>query len=133
MILEAVRRTDENAIRQHAIENAAMKMDETVETDRETSETDEKWQTISKQRQPWVPLDRRFWKIRKLAEFIHTSLPEQRTHELNQALRNMTLRNPLQVDHRHILKEEERERIFLRSNWNSNLNRNQWKSKSSTI
>ena len=50
MILETVRRTDENAIRQHARENAAIKMDETIETDRETSETDEKWQTVSNQR-----------------------------------------------------------------------------------
>ena len=50
MIVEAVRRTDENAIRQLARENASMKMDETIETDRETSETDEKWQTVSHQR-----------------------------------------------------------------------------------
>ena len=50
MIVEAVRRTDENAIRQHAGESAAMKMDETIETNRETSETDEKWQTVSNQR-----------------------------------------------------------------------------------
>ena len=41
-ILEAVRRTDENATRQLATENAVMKMDEAIETDRETSETDEK-------------------------------------------------------------------------------------------
>jgi hypothetical protein len=50
MILEAVKRTDENVIRQLARENAAMKMDETIETDRETSETDEKWQTVNNQR-----------------------------------------------------------------------------------
>ena len=50
MILEAVRRTDENAIRQHARESAAMKMDETIETDRETIATDDKWQTVSNQR-----------------------------------------------------------------------------------
>ena len=50
VILEAVRRTDGNAIRQHARESAAMKMDETIETDRETIETDEKWQTLSNQR-----------------------------------------------------------------------------------
>jgi hypothetical protein len=42
MIAEAVRRTDENAIKQLARENPAMKMDETIETDRERSETDEK-------------------------------------------------------------------------------------------
>jgi hypothetical protein len=47
MILEDVRRTDENAIRQYAGENAAMKMDETIETVRQTSETNEKWQTVS--------------------------------------------------------------------------------------
>jgi len=41
MIVKAVRRTDENAIRQHASENTAMKMDETVDTNGETSETDE--------------------------------------------------------------------------------------------
>ena len=50
VILEAVRRTDENTIRQHARESAAMKMDETIETDRETIETDEQWQTVSNQR-----------------------------------------------------------------------------------
>jgi hypothetical protein len=50
MIVKAIRQTDENAIRQLARENAAMKMDETIETDRETSETDEKWQTVSNQR-----------------------------------------------------------------------------------
>ena len=50
MMAEAVRRTDENAIRQHARENAAMKMEEIIETDRETSKTDEQWQTFSSQR-----------------------------------------------------------------------------------
>ena len=50
MIAEAVRRTDENAIRQHAGENTAMKMGETVETNGETSETHEKWQTAGNQR-----------------------------------------------------------------------------------
>jgi hypothetical protein len=47
MIVEAVRQTDENATGQHARENTAMKMDE---TDRETSETDENWQTVTNQR-----------------------------------------------------------------------------------
>ena len=47
VILEAVRRTDENAMRQHARENTAMKMDEIIDTDRETSETDENWQTVT--------------------------------------------------------------------------------------
>jgi hypothetical protein len=42
VIFKAVTRTDANAIRQLARENASMKMDETIETDRETSETDEK-------------------------------------------------------------------------------------------
>ena len=50
MIVKAVRRTDGNATRQHARESAAMKMDETIETDRETIDTDEKWQTVSNQR-----------------------------------------------------------------------------------
>ena len=50
MILKAVRRTDENATGQHASANTAMKMDETVETDRETSESDENWQTVMNQR-----------------------------------------------------------------------------------
>ena len=50
MIVEAVRRTNENAIRQHARESVAMRMNETLETDRETIETDEKWQTVSNQR-----------------------------------------------------------------------------------
>ena len=50
VIVEAVRRTDKNAIRQLARENASMKMDDTIETDRETSETDEKWQMVSNQR-----------------------------------------------------------------------------------
>ena len=50
MIIKAIRQTDENAIRQHARENAAMKMDETIDTDRVTNETDEKWQSVSHQR-----------------------------------------------------------------------------------
>ena len=41
VILEAVRRTDENA---------PIKLDETTETNRETSETDEKWRTVHNQR-----------------------------------------------------------------------------------
>ena len=40
---------------------------------------------------------------------------------------------PPQVDHRHILKEEERERIVRRSNWNLTLTRNQWEFKYLTI
>ena len=47
MIVKALKRTDENATRQPATENTAMKMDE---TDRETSETDENWQTVTNQR-----------------------------------------------------------------------------------
>jgi hypothetical protein len=47
MIVKAVRKTDENATGQHASENTATKMDETVATDRETSETDENWQTAA--------------------------------------------------------------------------------------
>ena len=50
MIVKAVRRTDENAISQLARENASRKMDETIETDRETIETDEKWQMVNNQR-----------------------------------------------------------------------------------
>ena len=50
MMAKAVRRTDENTTRQHTSQNTAMKMDETVETDRKTSETDENWQTIINQR-----------------------------------------------------------------------------------
>jgi hypothetical protein len=49
-IVKAARQTDESAIRQHARENAAMKMDETIDTARETIETDENWQTVSNQR-----------------------------------------------------------------------------------
>ena len=47
MIVKAVRQTDENATGQDASENTAMKMDE---TDRETSEIDENWQTVMNQR-----------------------------------------------------------------------------------
>ena len=50
VILEALRRTDENATGQHVRENTAMKMDETIETDREMSEIDENWQTVMNQR-----------------------------------------------------------------------------------
>ena len=39
-------------------------------------------------------------------------LSETMTHGLNQPSRNMPLRNRLQENHRHILKEEERERIY---------------------
>ena len=45
-ILEAVRPADGNATRQHARESDAMRMNETIETERETSETDEKWQNV---------------------------------------------------------------------------------------
>ena len=50
MIVKAVRQTDENATEQHASANTAMKMDETVETERETSESDANWQTFMNQR-----------------------------------------------------------------------------------
>ena len=50
VILGAVRRTDGNAFRQLARENAAMEMDEIIETDRETSETDENWHRVINQR-----------------------------------------------------------------------------------
>ena len=43
MNVKAVRRIDENVTSQNASENTAMKMDETVETARETSESDENW------------------------------------------------------------------------------------------
>ena len=50
MIVKAVRQTEENATGQLANENTATKMDETVETNGETSETDENWQTVTNQR-----------------------------------------------------------------------------------
>ena len=50
MIVKTVKRTEENATGQIASENTAMKMDETVETNGETSETDENWQTVTNQR-----------------------------------------------------------------------------------
>ena len=50
VILEALKRTDENTTGQHVSENTAMKMDETIETDREMSEIDENWQTVMNQR-----------------------------------------------------------------------------------
>ena len=50
MVIKAVRQTDEIATGQHASENTATKMDETVETDRDTSETDDNWQTVTNQR-----------------------------------------------------------------------------------
>ena len=46
MIVKTVRRTDRNATGQNASKNTAMKMDETVETNGETSESDEDWQTV---------------------------------------------------------------------------------------
>ena len=45
MIVKAVRQSDKNATA-----TTAMKMDEAVETARETSESDEKWQTVGNQR-----------------------------------------------------------------------------------
>ena len=123
MIVKAVRRTDENVTRQNACENPPMKMDETVETERETIETDKKWQAVSNQRSN---------KIQKLMKLIHTSLSEQITHALHLSFLNMPLRNRLLFDHQHKLKEKERERICHRSNWNSTLNRNQWRSNYST-
>ena len=50
MIVKAVRQTSENAAGQHASENTATKMDENVDADRETSETDDNWQTVLNQR-----------------------------------------------------------------------------------
>ena len=50
MVIKAVRQTDEIATGQHASENTATKMDETVETDRDTSETVDNWQTVTNQR-----------------------------------------------------------------------------------
>ena len=50
MIVKTARQSDEHATGQHASANTAMKMHETVETDRETSETDENWQTVKNQR-----------------------------------------------------------------------------------
>ena len=47
MVIKAVRQPDENVTGQHASENTATKMDE---TDRDTSETDENWQTVTNQR-----------------------------------------------------------------------------------
>ena len=121
MILEAVKRTDENATGQHASATTAVKMDESVETDREKSESDENWQTVTNQRSNKVQkththaptttmsfFDSRSRKIRKMMEFIRTSLSETMTHELNQQLRNMASRNRFQVDHRHMLEEEGR-------------------------
>ena len=83
------------------------------------------------QRQPSVSLDKRSLRIRKLAEFIHTSLSEPMTHELKPTFSQ------------HASEEsspggssaytEGRGRISYRSKWNSTLNKNQWNSKSSTI
>ena len=42
------------------------------------------------QRQPWVSWNRRSRKIRKLAQFIQSSLSETMTHELNPPLSNMS-------------------------------------------
>ena len=50
MILEAVKRPDENAIKQNASGNTVMKIDGTVETDREKSEIDGNRQVVSNQR-----------------------------------------------------------------------------------
>ena len=50
MTVTAVRHTDENAAGKHASENTATKMDENVDTDRDTSETDDNWQTVTNQR-----------------------------------------------------------------------------------
>ena len=47
MIVKSIRRTDENATGQHASANTAMKMDGTVDTDRETSENDDNRQTVT--------------------------------------------------------------------------------------
>ena len=40
-LLETVKRTDENAIRQHGRENSVMKINETIQTDRERSKNDD--------------------------------------------------------------------------------------------
>ena len=50
MIVKAVRQTDENAAGQHTSESRATKMDENVDTARDTSETDDNWQTVTNQR-----------------------------------------------------------------------------------
>ena len=64
MVIKAVRQTDENAAGKHASENTATKMDE---TDRETSETDENWQTVTNQRsnklQKTIPMHQRLLRV----------------------------------------------------------------------
>jgi hypothetical protein len=49
-IVQADRQTEENTTTQHASENTVMKMDETVDTDRGSSETDYSWQKVTNQR-----------------------------------------------------------------------------------
>ena len=52
MVVKVVRQTVENVPGQHASENTAMKMNETVETGTETNETDgKKLKTVTKERQ----------------------------------------------------------------------------------
>lgn len=46
LCIAAVKRTDENATRQCASEHTATKMDNTIETGRETSEADENWLNV---------------------------------------------------------------------------------------
>jgi hypothetical protein len=49
-LITAVKQTDECTTRPHASELTAMMMDETVDTDRATSEIDDKWHTVTNQR-----------------------------------------------------------------------------------
>ena len=83
VILEAFRRTDENTIRQHARESAAMKMDETIETDRETIETDEQWQTVSKQRSNKIQKTNTHAPTTTKSFFVQMVLQDSKTSEVH--------------------------------------------------
>ena len=146
MILEAVRRTDENGIRQHSRESAAIKMDETIETDRETIETDEKWQMVNNPRSNKIQKTNTHAPTTTMSFFGQTIPKDSRTSGVQSYFSfggNDTRTKPTSPqhgfeksssgDHRDLLKKEERERIHHRSNWNSTLTRNQMRFKYSTI
>ena len=68
MIVKAFRRTDENV----TSKNTAIKMDETGETDRETSENDENWQTVMNQRSNTIQKTNTHSSTATMSFFRHT-------------------------------------------------------------
>ena len=151
MILEAVRRTYENGIRQHAGENVSTKMDEAIEIDRETIETDDNWQTVTNQRSNKVQKTNSHAPVTTMSFFGQKVPQDSKTDGFHSHFSfggNDTRSNPIFCQEKSSLMQQpelagasstyvrgrrKKKKIYHRSKWNSKLNRNQWTSKCSMI